>query len=108
MKKNDLTTFEYVAGIMIWGFVTLVWYERLVFSTIPGVSNGDSYRIYLMLTAGLLVINMVITMNWYRNVLSAVAAVLIPFGVYTCVAYVTVMPVRFKAILVIVGVLSVA
>ncbi len=108
MKRNNTDIFDYVAGVLLWTFIIMCWYERFVYMPIPGVSDGRSYKLYLIIVAGIVVVNLLITYRWYRNMLSLVSTVLLPFGVYTFLAYRSVMPVLFTTVYIVVSILSTA
>ncbi len=106
MKRNNTDIFDYVAGVLLWTFIIMCWYEKFVYMPIPGVPDGRSYKIYLIIVAGVVIVNLLITYRWYRNMLGLVTTVLLPFGVYTFIAYRTVMPVLFTTVFIVAMMLS--
>ena len=87
MKDHStMQTRSYIIDI-IWNYVIgLVWYKILLFRLLPDHGIDESVKILLLMVAVTLIIGGILFRRWKTKWMS-IALVLLPFGVYTVIAY---------------------
>lgn len=88
MKRNTLSTRDYVIETLFWTIIAFVWYQNLFFTNIEGKTVGGSNAILIVMVALAIAVNMVLTISWNRTTGSAITSVIIPYGVYAYITYI--------------------
>ena len=74
MKRNTLCKRDYVLEILFWGIISFIWYQNLFFINIPGKTVPESNLILIVMVVVSVTANLVFTIRWSRNTVSAITA----------------------------------
>lgn len=87
MKRNTLSVRDYIIETLFWAIIAFVWYQNLFFTNIDGKTVGGSNMILVMMIVVAIAVNILLTISWNRTTGSAIASVLIPYGIYAYITY---------------------
>lgn len=85
--NNTMSGGEYVFEHIFWGVITMIWFEYILFRSIEGLTSVQSR---LLLLAALIVSaagGIALTWKKRRNNLSLFVNIVMPYGLYTIIAY---------------------
>lgn len=99
MKRNTLCRRDYVLETIFWGIIAFIWYQNLFFINIPRKTVLESNLILIAIVAVSVTANLVFTIRWSRNSVSAITATLLPFGAYTYITYAKYMAKTYRIVL---------
>ncbi len=87
MKQNTLSIKDYIFELSLWTLVAYVWYNTLLFVNLKGKTVLESHGILIAIILIIYVTNMFVTFKWEKNYFSILTSLVIPFGIYTFIAY---------------------
>lgn len=99
MKRNTLCKRDYVLEILFWGIISFIWYQNLFFINIPGKTVPESNLILIVMVVVSVTVNLVFTIRWSRNTVSAITATLLPYGAYAYITYAKYMAKIYRIVL---------
>lgn len=99
MKRNTLCKRDYVLEILFWGILSFIWYQNLFFINIPGKTELESNLILIVMVVVSVTANLVFTIRWSRNTVSAITATLLPYGAYAYITYAKYMAKIYRIVL---------
>lgn len=97
--KSTLEWYEYLIETVIITLIAMLWYKVLLFRCLPGMTCMRSLIFLLELLAVYITFGSLILFRYKKTDWTAVVSVLIPFGVYTALAYVHTVTALTKACL---------
>ncbi len=86
-KHNSMTRGQYVREHLIWGVLALFLYRRLLFRTLPGQSYTTSKLVFWPVVLVALLVCYLCTCRRQRNTLHLAADLILPFGIYSMLAF---------------------
>ncbi len=87
MKRNSVDGMDYVFETITSASVTYILYWSFLFKAVPKLCQSDSARLlHAMIIVGTLA-GILMTYEWNRNTFSSLVVSMIPYGVYTYLAY---------------------
>lgn len=99
MKRNTLCRRDYVLETVFWGIIAFIWYQNLFFINIPGKTVPESNLILIAMVGVSITVNLVFTIRWSRNTVSAITATLLPYGAYAYITYAKYMAKTYRIVL---------
>lgn len=106
-KRNTLTKGAFIFDHLVWGGISLLWFNRTLFRVIEGTTFHQSRLLLLCGLAISIVLGVAITWEKRRNYVSLLVNLLIPYEVYTLVVYWHTSPTLFWGLLALALLLSV-
>ena len=86
-KHNSMTCGQYVREHLIWGVLALFLYRQLLFRTLPGQSFTVSKLVFWVVVLVSLLVCCLCTCRRQRNTLHMAADLILPFGIYSMLAF---------------------
>lgn len=103
--RSTLGNIEFVAGVVFYDLISMIWFKSILFRCLPGMTYYNSKFILW----GLLVCTAILSTILFRykkTEWTKAVAVVIPYGVYTVIAYYTTVPLIVISTLVVGTLLS--
>jgi len=91
-NRNTMQPREYLFDNLFWAITAMIWYRNIFFVGIPGISVGLSKLILWCIVFAFVALGYIITFQRRRNSVSLIVNILLPYEVYTVVAYHTYIP----------------
>jgi cbb3-type cytochrome oxidase subunit 3 len=85
--KNTLSFKEFLLVQLLWIETGYIWYGKIIFTNLSGMTKNQSQLVLLGIVIGVVVINLIFSVRWSRNSVSAFFTMLTAFGIYTSFAY---------------------
>ena len=86
--RSTMDTVEFLVNVAWKEVLAFVWYKNLLFRVIPHRDVYESFHVLLIMILGSILF-FVIGMRYRKDVWSATACVVLPFGFYTILTYTT-------------------
>lgn len=106
-NRNTLTKGAFIFNHLLWGGMSLLWFNNTLFRVIEGTSFHQSRLLLLCGLVIFIVLGIAITWEQSRNHVSLLANLLIPYEVYALVAYWRTSPILIWILLAIALLLSI-
>ena len=87
VKHNSMTRGQYVREHLIWGVLALFLYRQRLFRTLPGQSYTASKLVFWPVVLVALLVCYLCTCRRQRNMLHLAADLILPFGIYSMLAF---------------------
>lgn len=104
--KSTLGPWEYVIEGIVWSLISMIWYKNLLFRCLEGYTFNQS-RVILF---GMLAASIILCRFWVfrvcRNYWTLIVALLLPYGIYTILAYNDTLKYLTSCVLLIAGIIS--
>ena len=107
-NRNSKSKAGFLISSIFWFLLAMYGYRQILFCELPGLSEAISIRVLWIGASLLTVVGTLIAFTRRRNGISIAANVLLPIGIYSCIAYYRFLPKSVTCILLIAAVLSLA
>jgi len=107
MRRNTLSIKEFLIYSLYVNIVVYLFYRNILFIAIWGLSIAGSHGILGLIITIAFVFNLAIAGRWGRNKKAAIAVTLIPYGVYTFIAYSKYMKAAYIRTIIVMGIIAV-
>ena len=89
MKRtsNRLSKGEFILYSIQWSIIAMIWYRAVFFRTIHGLSYTASKLILWVFVLTLIAMGMVTSWKRWRNAVSVLTVIVLPFSLYTIITY---------------------
>ncbi|MBO6241545.1 MAG: hypothetical protein J6O61_12030 [Butyrivibrio sp.] len=87
MRNNTLTNAEYAFETIMWAVIAYLWYRYSLYAAIPGLRTTRSLGIFMTIIIAGTVMGYLLTVHWSRNAFSVAATAILPYGLYSFLAY---------------------
>ncbi len=87
MRNNTLTNVEYAFETVMWAVIAYLWYRYSLYATIPSMRATSSSGIFMTIVIAGTIMGYLLTVLWCRNALSVAATAILPYGLYSFLAY---------------------
>lgn len=105
MEKSNIKSLRvYISECILNSLMIIIVYKTTIFRCIGNLSYTLSEIVLYSLIAMLVIIGIAITAKQYRNSINTYLTRILPFGIYTCIAYIN----ELKVIIIILSILSAA
>lgn len=104
--KNTKSVGEYIKDTLFWGFMSMLWYRRSVFRSLPNCTLTQSKLILWLMFCILLVVGISLTINNERNSLSILTNLLFVYELYSLISYYRTFSLLYSIILLVASLVS--
>ena len=87
MKQNNMTRKEYIKEHIICSLLVFLWFRNLLFRCIPEFTYTESLLGFVVLSAIVMAICIVITWHGNRNYRNLIENIILCWGVFVCITY---------------------
>lgn len=106
-NKNTIQPDIYIYKHILWSVLAMIVYERVFFTALPGKTTAWSRVFLVIFVIVLAAVGILLTFKKYKNNVNVAANILIPYEIYTVIAYFPYIP-RMVWIFIIISILIVS